>query len=66
MFFPEGQIRHTSCDSRDIEAMLESFEVTLEIGAASALRPFVDQAMFNMDELDSRAARLQFILSSSS
>jgi len=48
-------------DSRDIKAALVSFELSLEIGAAPALRPFVDQPLFNVDELNSPAARLQFI-----
>jgi choline dehydrogenase len=48
-------------DSRDIQATLESFELSLATGAAPALRPFVDRPLFNADELKSRAARLQFI-----
>ncbi len=48
-------------DSRDIEAMLRNFELSLTIGASSPLRPFVDRPMFNPDELKSRQGRLRFI-----
>ena len=48
-------------DSRDVDVMLESLELSLGIGATSALRPFIDSPVFNADELNSRQARLQFI-----
>jgi choline dehydrogenase len=48
-------------DSRDLEGTLQSFELSLEIGAASALRPFIDQPMFNVNEVKTAAGRLQFI-----
>jgi len=48
-------------DSRDMESMLRNLELSLAVGAASSLRPFVDRPVFNADELQSRQARLRFI-----
>jgi choline dehydrogenase len=48
-------------ESRDVKVALEVFELALEMGAASALRPYVGEPAFDLDKLRSRQARLQFI-----
>jgi choline dehydrogenase len=48
-------------DSRDLGATLESFELSLELATTPAVRPFVDQPIFNTSGLNTRAGRLQFI-----
>jgi len=48
-------------DSRDLKAALESLQLSLELAAAPAVRPFVGQPVFNASDLNSRAGKLRFI-----
>jgi choline dehydrogenase len=48
-------------DSRDVAVLLKGLELSLAIGAAPALQPFVDRPIFNPDELRTLQQRLQFV-----